>query len=409
MKLWLKISLICTALLFLIVGTGSATLLWNSRERILSITIQASEKSLNNLSTSLSGMVGYYGKEDEEPLVRRTLVSYCFTALSKNIVGTDAAINQSSKNNDNAGPNAAAALYLGQEAVESDLVFDPESLLPSEQLTEAPAYAFTNAVGRRILLVGLKEKLLSETYSIYLVQDVTDVYADISDMIQEFIAIGAALILAGAALIMLLVRLATRPLKELSQSARRIARGEYDQRAAVHAHDEVGELAQDFNAMAQAVQAHFLQQEELMKRQQLFIGGLTHEFKTPLTSIIGHSETLLYTKLSEDVAANSLQHIHEQCRWLERLTQKLLRLVTLREEIERREQPVEPLLQAVQESVAETLEQRGVGLSVTCEMDTLAMDYDLVLSTSSIWWTTLPRPPPGGRLSRCWLTTAPSR
>ena len=117
-----------------------------------------------------------------------------------------------------------------------------------------------------------------------------------------------------------------------------------------------------------------------MGRQQLFISGLTHEFKTPLTSIIGHSETLLYAKLSEDAAANSLQHIHEQCRWLERLTQKLLRLITLQEEIERREESVEELLEAVRESVAETLEGRQVGLSVTCESGTLAMDYDLTLS-----------------------------
>ena len=364
MKLWIKISLICTATLFLIVSTGGTVLLWNSREHILDITIQATVKSLNNLGTSLSGMVGYYGKEDEDALVQKTLIGYCFNTLSRNIVSAD----------------AATALYLGQEAVKSDLVFEPETLLPSDRLGETPAYQLSSIVGRRILLVGVKKKLLSQTYCIYLVQDVTDVYTDINRMILQFIAIGTAAILAGAALIVLLVRLATRPLKDLSQSARRIARGDYDQRAAVHTRDEVGDLAQDFNAMAQAVQAHFLRQEELMKRQQLFIGGLTHEFKTPLTSIIGHSETLLYTKLPQEARDNSLQHIHEQCRWLERLTQKMLRLVTLREAIERREQPVEPLLEAVRKSVAETLEKRGVGLSVACEMDALAMDYDLMLS-----------------------------
>ena len=122
--------------------------------------------------------------------------------------------------------------------------------------------------------------------------------------------------------------------------------------------DEIGELAKDFNAMAGAVQTHFEEQKEIMQRQQLFIGAVTHEFKTPLTSVIGHAETLLYTHMPEDVAANSLSHIHEQCQWLERLTQKLLKLITMGEDIAPKEESVGALLAAVSESVSETLGRR---------------------------------------------------
>ncbi len=359
MKLWLKLSLICTVLLFLIVGISTALLLADSREQILRLTVESSMKELDNLNISLSNMVGYYGKENTQSIVQSSLVRYCFSRLA----------------------GKTAALYQGKEPLQSNLVFEPGELLSLDSLRAGEStHKLSTVAGTRILLTGCKTKLLSQEYRIYLVSDITDVYYGISKMVIEFITIATAVILAGSALIVLLVRLATRPLKDLSQSARRIAQGEYDQRADVHTRDEVGELAQDFNAMAEAVQTHFQRQKELMQRQQLFISGLTHEFKTPLTSVIGHSETLLYTKMPEDVAANSLVHIHEQCRWLERLTQKLLRLVALQDEIELKDESVEALLEAARDSVAETLDQRGVALSVSCGVDTLPMDYDLMMS-----------------------------
>ncbi|HOQ01983.1 MAG TPA: HAMP domain-containing protein [Acetivibrio clariflavus] len=152
-------------------------------------------------------------------------------------------------------------------------------------------------------------------------------------MTWRFVVICGIGTIVGTLLIIWFVRHANKPLMRLKDATRCIAVGEYDKRAPVLSKDEVGELATDFNIMADAVQTHISNLEETAKRQKFFISGLTHEFKTPLTSMIIHSETLLSADLSKEEVQNSLLHIHSQCRWLERLTQKLLKLITLEENI----------------------------------------------------------------------------
>lgn len=357
MKLWQKISLICTAVFVLIVGACSTLLLLNSRSSILSMTIQSTKKDLVNLETSFTGMVSYYGREDASPIVKRSLINYFFSQFASN----------------------TAVLISNDEALYNNLVFDPQTLLPRDGLGDDTYYIGT-IQGRHVLVVGSNTTLLSGSYTIYNVRDITDVYQNITRMIWRFGAISIAGILTGMLLIVFLVRYETRPLKDLGHTARDIAGGGYGERAAVHTRDEIGELARDFNAMAEAVQTHIEEQREIMERQQLFIGAVTHEFKTPLTSVIGHSETLLYTRMPADVVENSLSHIHEQCQWMERLTQKLLMLITMGEDIAAREESVEGLLAAVRESVSETLQKRGITLETVCEIDTLPMDFDLMQS-----------------------------
>ena len=357
MKLWLKISLVCTAVLLLIVGICSTLIVFNSRERILELTVQDALKEQQTLQTSFSEMVSNYEQSIVDPFVKRSLINYCFNRYA----------------------NEMSVLILNGATIRSDLIFDPATLLPAGGLDQQKYYLGTVG-GRNILVTGSRFILSSDQYTIYSVWDISSLYGNIQQMVWQFAAISMTGILIGMALIMLLVWLYTKPLKSLGETAKRIAMGEYNERAHVDTKDEVGELAGDFNSMAKAVQENFDAIREMVQRQQLFIGGLTHEFKTPLTSIIGHTETLLYTSMPEDVAENSLYHIHEQCLWLERLTQKLLHLVVLQEDIELKQGRVQDLLESVRDNVAQTLNARGIRLEIRCECKALPMDFDLMQS-----------------------------
>jgi signal transduction histidine kinase len=357
MKLWLKISVICAAVLLLIVGVCSTLLLLTSREKILSLAIRNAQSEQLDLTNSFREMATLYGSDYLGPVQKQSLVKYCFRKFTD-----DTSVLNSS----------AGTLY-------SNISFDPVDMLALPQTGEQK-YCQINIGGMDYLIVGCMLTLFSDQYSIYAVRDITDVYDSISQLIWQFGIISAVSIGIGVMLVIILMLYATKPLKELGYSVKRIARGEYTERAAVITRDEVGELALDFNIMAEAVQVHVEELKETAQRQQLFIGALTHEFKTPLTSVIGHSETLLYTKMPEETVEKSLSYIHEQCMWLERLTQKLLRLITLKEEIELKEESVEALMDAVGGSVAETLEKRGIRLESICEITTLPMDFDLMLS-----------------------------
>ncbi len=357
MKLWLKTAIICAGVLLLTVGACSTLLLLTSRDRILSISIESAKAEQRDLQESFRQMMTYYERNDLDETTKRSMIQYIFRSFA----------------------NETSVLISDNETIYSNLSFDPSALLPLTEQNAQKDYE-GSVKGTNVLIVGDRINLLTDRYAIYTVRDLTDVYKGISKMIWQFGAISLCCIVAGTTLIVILLIFATRPLKKLGLSVKRIAQGEYSERAQAGTKDEVGELARDFNSMAGAVQAQVEALTELTQRQQIFIGGLTHEFKTPLTSVIGHAETLLYTKMPEESVINSLTHIHEQCRWLERLTQKLLKLITLQEDIQLKEESVQALLDAATESTAETLQKRGITLETECSAETLPMDTDLMLS-----------------------------
>ncbi|MBN1775847.1 MAG: HAMP domain-containing protein [Clostridiales bacterium] len=207
-----------------------------------------------------------------------------------------------------------SVLIQDGETLYTRTTLDPAQILPLRIGDEQKVF-LGEVEGRNILLVGRMVSVNDSVYSVYRVEDITYIYNNIRQMIVRFILIGIAGVLIGTLLILSLVYRLTRPLFKLKEASARIAQGEYDIRADIHTQDEVGELAQDFNAMADAVKTHIDKLTDMNERQSLFISGLTHEYKTPMTSILLHSETLLTADLDKKSMENSLAHIHDQCRF----------------------------------------------------------------------------------------------
>lgn len=357
MKLWVKVSIIGIMVLLLVVVTCSILLLKNAQSSILQLTVEQAKYEQYNLKSSFAEMTSYYLKDDDNPVAKQSLIKYCFSRFA----------------------NEASALIKGNETLYSQVSVAPEEILPLNEKIGQQVY-LGELNGRNILIVGSSDSIKAEDYSIYVIKDITAVYNSIHAMAWRFVLICGAGIAAGTLLLIFLVRYATKPLIKLKGTTRRIAVGEYTERADIHSKDEVGELAQDFNAMADAVQTHIARLEDTAQRQQLFIAGLTHEFKTPMTSMLIHTDTLLTADLSGDAAGNSLAHINSQCRWLERLTKKLLKLITLEEDINMQEESLEQLFDDVVESTAELLKDRGMLLVAEYGVKNLEFDFDLMKS-----------------------------
>uniref|UniRef100_UPI00405688B7 HAMP domain-containing sensor histidine kinase n=1 Tax=Acetatifactor sp. TaxID=1872090 RepID=UPI00405688B7 len=237
--------------------------------------------------------------------------------------------------------------------------------------------------GRHLLIVGSTVSLLSltdERCEIYIVEDITPVYENLTKVLWQFILMGVVCILVGLVIIIILVRRSMQPLAMLQASASHIAAGNYHERTSVCSGDEVGRLATDFNCMTEAVEKHINELTDKNKRQELFIGGVTHEFKTPLTALLLNIDTLQNTYMEEDERSIALEHMERQCKWLERLVQKLLKLITLGQEPGLKNTSVPELLEKVQESVAENLRMREVTLELHCEVEMLIIDADLMQS-----------------------------
>lgn len=359
MKLWLKISLLCIILFVIALSVCCTILLIQSGEHTLQLTVQSTVSDQRSLSSSLSSMVSNLSEDDLNDVTQRSLIRYCFSTL--------------------ADRNTVLISPVGPLYTRSSI--EPEEILPLDA-DSSQEYVIKDINGSSFLIVGSSVTLMENTYLVYVVRDISKVYQDIMALAYNFIVICAVCAVVTVVLLLLLIRFALRPLHELNNKVRTIAGGKYNERAIIHENDEVGKLGHSFNSMAVAVEKHVAQLRDIAEQRRMFMSALTHEYKTPLTSVIGYSETLLWTKLNEETVHISLQHIHNQCRWLERLTQKLMKLLTLSgdAELEIKPEPVSTLFDEVKQHTAVTLAQKNLSLTIRCETDTLPMDKDLMIS-----------------------------
>ena len=78
-----------------------------------------------------------------------------------------------------------------------------------------------------------------------------------------------------------------KPIREMAAATRQYADGDFDVRMNDYGReDEIGELAASFNNMAES-----LQQTERQRRE--FIANISHELKTPMTTIAGYTDGIL--------------------------------------------------------------------------------------------------------------------
>ena len=98
------------------------------------------------------------------------------------------------------------------------------------------------------------------------------------------LSIAASAIIAGV-LIYMFSKAISRPLRQMNDAARVIAGGDFEKRITVHSRDEVGQLAESFNHMAEC-----LQEQERIRRD--FIANLSHDIRSPLTSMRGFLQAI---------------------------------------------------------------------------------------------------------------------
>lgn len=119
---------------------------------------------------------------------------------------------------------------------------------------------------------------------------------------------------------------------------------------------------------------------ETAARQRMFISGMSHEMKTPVTSILARSETLLSRDISPKDQRRSLERIYDQCAWLERLSGKLATLTMLEGSIDTKLTNVAELFDSVKELMEPALDEKRIILITKCSVMTLPMDADLIRS-----------------------------
>lgn len=114
----------------------------------------------------------------------------------------------------------------------------------------------------------------------------------------------------------------TKPLRLMAEASSSIARGDFSKRIPVTGNDEISELAVAFNQMINS-----LVQTESTRRS--FIANVSHELKTPMTSISGFIDGMLDGTILEEKHSYYIGIISNEVKRLSRLVQSMLSLSKL--------------------------------------------------------------------------------
>lgn len=109
----------------------------------------------------------------------------------------------------------------------------------------------------------------------------------------------------------------TRPINEMTRTVKQFARGDFSSRVQVTSEDEVGQLADSFNLMADS-----LERSENLRRE--FIANVSHELKTPMTTISGFADGILDGTIPKEKENDYLAVISSETHRLSRLVRNML-------------------------------------------------------------------------------------
>lgn len=126
----------------------------------------------------------------------------------------------------------------------------------------------------------------------------------------------------GTVAILIAIRSVVKPIKKLSSASREVAKGHFDISVDIKNQDEIGRLAADFNTMVQEISS-------IDKMRHEFVSNVSHEFRTPITSIKGFAKLINENaEANESVREYSNTIIRESDRLID-LSSNLLRLSEL--------------------------------------------------------------------------------
>ena len=160
--------------------------------------------------------------------------------------------------------------------------------------------------------------------------------------------------------IYMLSRKIIKPLNEMNHIAKAMASGDFGKRIIVDSEDEVGELANSFNNMAEELK----QLEELRKG---FLANISHDFRSPLTSMKGFIQAILDGTIPKDGQEKYLNIVLEETERLTNLTNDILNLTYMESENMDLEKTIFDIHELIRQIIAQ-FEQRLLDKQIQLEL-----------------------------------------
>lgn len=166
----------------------------------------------------------------------------------------------------------------------------------------------------------------------------------IQKIMKMFLLSALVVVLITLIIIYFVTQRLVRPLREMLDATQSFAKGDFSVRVPVDRYDEVGRLAMAFNNMATS-----LASQETLRRS--FVANVSHELKTPMTTIAGFIDGILDGTIPEERRDKYLEIVSGEVKRLSRLVRSMLGIAR----IEAGEMKLVPTLFDVNDIVCRTV------------------------------------------------------
>ena len=164
-----------------------------------------------------------------------------------------------------------------------------------------------------------------------------ELYDSAASMIRESYILRAtattliAVVACAAIIGVLSFLLLTRRLRHMTDIVRRFRQGDWGQRVQPRGADELGELGAAFDEMADTIVDNVDKLKEIDRERREMVANISHDLRSPLTSVQGYIETILLrdSDLSVEERREFLQTVSQNVRFLNRLVDELFELSKL--------------------------------------------------------------------------------
>ncbi|MDQ0157602.1 sensor histidine kinase [Robertmurraya andreesenii] len=220
-----------------------------------------------------------------------------------------------------------------------------------------------------------------DSYTLVYHFDITEAIGKWNQLKNILFLVGFTLSVFMACGLLLVLNLIFKPLQQISQISRNIANGEYETRLPVQGHDDLAEMAQSFNHMAEEIQRQMTELKDVADKKQQFVDNFAHELRTPLTAIYGYAEYMQKAVLSEDDRLLALEFIMSESRRLQMMSSQLLEMANLQNnQIYCKELKISCLFETVKKTLYGRLAGKDIQIKFRSEVETIMGDASLLQS-----------------------------
>ncbi len=170
--------------------------------------------------------------------------------------------------------------------------------------------------------ITARDSLESPIAYVYVTTSIESVKTLVTYVRNLFCFLALIVFIFAAIVSYFIVKKMTRPLKQISSVSARFALGDFSARVPIQSSDEIGEMTQAFNNMADS-----LQKSEDLRRS--FIANISHELRSPMTSVTGFVDGILDGTIPEEKTTHYLQIVSDEVHRLSRLVSRMLDITVL--------------------------------------------------------------------------------